>query len=396
MRIGIDCRTILSPSRGEKAGIGHYNYSLVKNLMKIDKRNQYILFFDYRVPDTREFKQKNFEIKYFPFSQYKKFLPFTYSHLLIAAELGKQKLDILHSPANVIPLNYKKPTIVTVHDLAIYKESKWFPSGQKFSTRFLVPKSLKKANHIIAVSNATKRDIIKLFKIPPSKISVIHENVMVKKLPTRSKDISALRRYKLKNEYILFVGTLEPRKNLLRLIEGYNKLIKENPKKYGRYDLVLAGMRGWKSKNIFRLIKKLKLDEKVKYLEYIPHNHKIDLMEHATCFVFPSFYEGFCLPVLEAMSLGCPVITSNTSSLPEVCGQACEMVNPSRSENITKSLARVLYSKRLRESMKKKSLAQAKNFSWGKCARETLNIYKKVYKQLEKERKEKEKEEKKK
>ncbi|MFH1367339.1 MAG: glycosyltransferase family 1 protein [Patescibacteria group bacterium] len=378
MRIGIDCRTMLSPSRGEKAGIGHYNYHLVKNLMRIDKKNQYVLFFDYRVSDAREFKQKNFEIKYFPFSQYKKFLPFTYSHLLIAAELGKEKLDILHSPANVIPYNYRRPSVVTAHDLAIYKESKWFPSGQKFSTRFLVPKSLKKASHIIAVSQATKNDIIKLFKIPAAKITVIHENVVVEKYATRTKDISVLKRYGLSEKYILFVGTLEPRKNILRLLQAYSQLIKENPK-FAVYDLVLAGLRGWKSKNIFRLIHKLKLENKVKYLEYIPHNFKIDLMKQATVFVFPSFYEGFGLPPLEAMSLGCPVIVSKTSSMPEVCGQAAEYVNPQRSESIAEALKKVLGSKPKREAMIKKGLEQAKKFSWEKCARETLKIYEKVF-----------------
>ncbi|MDZ7798602.1 MAG: glycosyltransferase family 1 protein [Patescibacteria group bacterium] len=388
MRIGIDCRTMLSPSRGEKAGIGHYNYYLVKNLMKIDKKNEYVLFFDWRVQDTREFKQKNVKIKYFPFSQYKKFLPFTYSHILIAAQLYKEGLDILHNPANVIPLSYRRPTIVTVHDLAIYKESKWFPSGQKFSTRFLVPKSIKKADHIIAVSKATKKDIKKLFKIKNSKISVIHENAMTKKVSTSSRKKSALKRFKIKNDYILFVGTLEPRKNLLRLIEAYNDLIKNN-KKFAQYDLVMAGMRGWKSKNIFRLINKLKLKNKVKFLEYIPHNYKIDLMKKATCFVFPSFYEGFGLPVLEAMTLGCPVITSKNSSLPEVCGEAAEYIDPSRSENITRALKKVLGSKKLRNSMKKKGLKQAKKFSWRKMAEETLAVYEKVYNKTDKEKKKK-------
>jgi len=376
---------MLSPSRGEKAGIGHYNYYLVKNLMRIDKKNQYVLFFDYRVTDTREFKQKNFEIKYFPFSQYKKFLPFTYSHLLIAAELGKEKLDVYHSPANVIPYNYNKPSVVTVHDLAIYKEKKWFPSGQKFSTRFLVPKSMKKAKHIIAVSQATKRDIIKLFKIPSEKISVVYESVTVDKYPTRTKDISALKRYNLKDKYILFVGTLEPRKNLLRLLQAYSQLIKEKPR-FAAYDLVLAGMRGWKSKNIFRLINKLKLKERVKYLEYIPHNFKIDLLKQATVFVFPSFYEGFGLPPLEAMSLGCPVVVSKTSSLPEVCGEAAEYVNPQRSESIAKALEKVLGSKTKREAMIKKGYEQAKKFSWEKCARETLKVYERVCQLTRKEK----------
>jgi len=388
MRIGIDCRTILSPSRGEKAGIGHYTYYLVNCLLKIDKANEYVLFFDYRVPDVREFEQKNVKAKYFPFSQYKKFLPFTYSHMLIAARLAREKLDVYHSPANVIPYLYSGPSIVTVHDLAIYKNPDWFPSGQKFSTKFLVPKSLRKAKRIIAVSEATKKDIIKLFKIPASKITVIHEGVVVKKLEVRTKDIKAKDRYNLSDKYICFVGTLEPRKNVLRLIEAYADFLKKS-KKFQEYDLVIAGTRGWRSREIFNLIKRLKLKDKVKYLDYIPNNLKLDLIENATCFVFPSLYEGFGLPVLEAMKLGTPVITSNVSSLPEITNSAAILVNPCKASEIAKALEKVIKNKPLREKLKKAGLEQAKKFDWEKFARKTLSVYKEVYSQIQKDKKQK-------
>ena len=158
MRIGIDCRTILNPKSGEQAGVGHYTYYLVKNLIKQDKKNKYVLFFDWRFKEFNEFKQKNVIIKNFPFSQYNKFLPFAYSHMLISASLVKASLDVFHSPISSLPLTYTKKSIITVHDLAIYKNPSWFPS-QIFSTKLLVPQSLRKADKIIAVSNSTKKDL---------------------------------------------------------------------------------------------------------------------------------------------------------------------------------------------------------------------------------------------
>lgn len=385
MRIGIDCRTILNPGKGEQAGVGHYTYYLIKHLLQLDKKNEYILFFDYRVTKTAEFKQKNVLVKYFPFSEYKKFLPFSYSHMLISAFLARAKLDIYHSPANVIPYTYSGPSVITVHDLAIYKHPEWFPGGQKFSTRFLLPKSLHKAKKIIAVSEATKRDIMRLFKISSAKIQVIYEGVFREKSKVSFDTLK--RKYGLADNYILFLGTIEPRKNLVGLISVYAELIKQ--KRFSSYQLVLAGAKGWKEGEVFKTIRRLKLEDKVRYLGYVAHQDKIGLLANATVFIFPSYYEGFGLPILEAMEMGTPVITSNTSSIPEVAEGAALLINPNQEKEIIKALVKLLGSASWRKKLSQSGIKKAKQFSWAKCARETLDIYRQVYQEIKKAEKEK-------
>ncbi|PIY96268.1 MAG: hypothetical protein COY66_04485, partial [Candidatus Kerfeldbacteria bacterium CG_4_10_14_0_8_um_filter_42_10] len=344
--------------------------------------NEYFLFFDWRVADTKEFQQKNVRIKYFPFSQYKRYLPFTYSHMLISAVLIKERLDIFHAPANTAPLTYTGDVVLTIHDLAIYRHPYWFPRGQTFSTKFLVPKSARKAKRIIAVSQATKKDIIRLFKINSEKIKVIYEGVIQhigSKLAKKASKAQLQKKYKIGEKYLLFVGTLEPRKNLMNLIKAFNSLLLKNYRKFKDYELIIAGGKGWKYEEIFKTIKQQKFGYKIRFLNYIPHEEKVVLMKNATCFVFPTMYEGFGLPVLEAMSLGTPVITSKISSLPEIAGNAAVLVNPNKMEEITAAFNKVLANKNLRQKMSKAGLAQSRKFNWKKTAQETMKLYREVY-----------------
>jgi len=373
MKIGIDCRTILNPKLGEQAGVGHYTYYLVKNLLKYDKKNKYVLFFDWRFKEFNDFKQKNVTIKNFPFSQYNKFMPFAYSHMLISASLMKAGLDLFHSPISSLPLTYPKKSIITVHDLAIYKNPAWFPS-QIFSTKLLVPQSLRKADMIIAVSESTKKDLQKLFNVSSQKIKVIYEGAHVQKIPVKSKKVDSLKRFKLGPKFILYVGTIMPRKNIVTLIRAYKQMIKMEPG-LGEYQLVLAGAKGYKSEEVFNEIQDLKLKNNVKYLGYVTHNQKMDLMKKATCFTFPSSYEGFGLPVLEAMNIGTPVITSNVSSLPEVAGQAAMLVDPENGQEIAKALKKMLTNKKLQSRLIKAGKKQATLFTWEKAAKDTVKLY---------------------
>jgi len=373
MKIGIDCRTILNPKLGERAGVGHYTYYLVKNIIRCDKQNEYVLFFDWRFRDMKEFERKNVIVKNFPFSQYNKYLPFAYSHMLISAYLVKGGLDLFHSPISSLPLTYPKKSIITVHDLAIYKNPAWFPS-QIFSTKLLVPQSLRKADKIIAVSESTKKDLKQIFNIPAKKIKVIYEGATVEKIPVKNKGIDNLKRFKLWPKFILFVGTLTPRKNIVNLIRAYKQLLNMEPG-FAEYQLVLAGAKGYQNDKVFDEIKEQKLKKQIHYLGYITHNQKMELMKKATCFVFPSSYEGFGLPVAEAMALGTPVITSKASSLPEVAGKAALLVDPEYEQEIAKALKKALSDKKLRARMIEKGKKQVKLFSWEKCAKETVKVY---------------------
>jgi len=400
MRIGIDCRTILNPGYGEAAGVGHYTFFLVSNLLKIDKENEYVLFFDNLLSrdaaDEMIGDASNAKIKFFPFHQYKHYLPFAFSHLLTASAIEKEKLDVFHSPAYTLPLAYKGKSIVTVHDLAIYKNSMWFPKkflvGQSFSTKTLVPKSLKRATKIIAVSKNTKKDITEIFKINSRKIEVIYEGVEFRNLPERRETACGVGseicfedlkiKYGLKDNYALYLGTIEPRKNIVALVQAFCGLILKNKNLEKKYQLVLAGARGWKYKNIFKEIedcqKKLGASGEIKYIGYVPGREKFTLMKGATCFVFPSLYEGFGLPVLEALSLGVPTITSDRSSLPEIVGQAALYIDPEKNEEMIKALEKILTNKNLQDDLSKKGIVQAEKFNWKKCAEETLKVYEEV------------------
>ncbi|XOU93930.1 MAG: glycosyltransferase family 4 protein [Candidatus Kerfeldbacteria bacterium] len=373
MKIGIDCRTILNPKLGEQAGVGHYTYYLVKNLLKYDKKNEYVLFFDWRFRKFDEFAQKNVKIKNFPFSQYNKFLPFAYSHMLISAYLMKANLDLFHSPISSLPLTYTRKSIITVHDLAIYKNPSWFPS-QIISTKLLVPQSLRKANKIIAVSNSTKKDLQEIFNVSSKKIKVVHEGASIEKISVKNKKIDSLTRFKLGPKYILYIGTLMPRKNIVTLIRAYKKLLQAEPG-YSEYQLILAGAKAFGSEAIFDEIKALKLKKQVKYIGYVTHNQKMELIKKATCFTFPSSYEGFGLPVLEAMALGTPVITSNVSSLPEVAGKAAILVDPEKEMEIANALKKLLSNKKLQARLSKSGKKQAQNFTWENCAKDTIKAY---------------------
>lgn len=397
MRIGIDCRTILNPGYGENAGVGHYTYFLVSNLLKIDKKNQYVLFFDNllskNAAESMIAGSSNAAIRFFPFHRYKHYLPFAFSHILVSAALLKEKLDVFHSPAYTLPLSYKGKSIVTVHDLAIYKHPEWFPKkfliGQNFSTKTLVPQSFKKAEKIIAVSEHTKKDLKEIFKIKDNKIKVIYEGVESRNVPEESEAVCGAEgkvcfddikvKYGLKNDYVLFLGTIEPRKNITALVRAFCSLSLKNRELGKNYRLVLAGAKGWKNEKIFSEInackKKPGLEGVVKYIGYVPGKEKFSLMKYSTCFVFPSFYEGFGLPVLEAMSVGVPVITSDVSSLPEIAGEAAILVSPTETENISRALEKVLTDRDLQSELSKKGIIQAKKFSWEKCAEKTLALY---------------------
>jgi len=379
MRIGIDCRTILNPDAGERAGVGHYTYHLVRHLIEHDQQNEYVLFFDYRMAreGTQEFTQPNVKIKFFPFSSYGKFLPFAYSHMLVSAALLKERLNVFHAPANVFPLVYPKKTIITVHDLAIFKHPEWFPS-QIFSTRLLVPRSLKRARHIIAVSQSTKCDLQDIFSVPSRKITVIPEAVDTKSLPLIDQDDDVRSVYKLPAKFLLFIGTIEPRKNLLVLFEAWHRLQQMRPEAVKGANLVIAGSLGHRGKDIIATIKQRRLNKSIRFLGYVSHNHKIRLIKAAQGFVFPSLYEGFGLPVLEALQLGTPVITSNTSSLPEVAGSAAILIDPTDVDALAMGMRDLLTKPVITKALIKAGKQQAQKFSWANAAAETLKVYEQI------------------
>ncbi len=398
MRIGIDCRTILSAETGELAGTAHYTYELVRHLIQgalLHKRVPlvFVLFFDGRVKspflpplekgDRKNVRNlvsnKNVEIVFLPVSR----MPLLTTHFFLSRALTRAKLDLFHSPAHPLPLGYRGKSVWTVHDLAIYDHPEWFPGGlrQWFSTRVTVPRSIRRAEKLIAPSESTKRDIIRIFNVPDGKIRVVYEG----KPDAIASEIKQPRstNYQLPpTNYFLFIGTIEPRKNLVRLIDAFSHF--EALLRSGgvpRYRLILAGANGWNNDEIFMAIERanLKLGKgSVQYLGYVSEEEKISLLQNAIAFVWPSLYEGFGLPVLEAMAIGVPVITSKVSSIPEITGDAALLVNPENISEIVGAMERIAEDVAFREQLKTRGANRAKEFTWEKAARETFTCYEEV------------------
>jgi len=379
MRIGIDCRYILDVKYGELAGVGHYTYFLIKYLIQLDKENQYFLFFYNKKIKCEEFeKNDNVKCVYFPGLENIGKIPFLYRHIIIPHILSLYKLDIYHNPANIIPFFYFKKSIITIHDLALYKNPDWFPEGQKFSKYILTPFSIYKAKKIIAVSENTKTDLIEMFKVNKDKIEVIYEGVEdYNKFEIKETEIKE--KFKFKQPYFLYIGTLEPRKNLVRLISAFAQFLQEN--KGSKYLLLLAGKKGWKDEPIFEKIKELKLEDKVIYLGYVSLKEKVYLLKNAYAFTFPSLYEGFGLPILEAVNLGLPIITSNIASIPELIIDNALLVDPYDVTSIKKALAKIVKDQKLRNELSHKGKGIAKHFTWQEAAKRTLALYKGIARQ---------------
>lgn len=383
MRIGIDARTILNPEKGEAIGVGHYTYQLIKNLLEIDQKNEYVLFFDFRVreKDIKKFTRPNVKIKFYPFSDYKKYLPGAYNEILGTATLAKENLDILHStsPLSRIPVAYRRKCVVTFHDLAIYKDPQCFPKVKAAHDKAVYNLMARKADKIIAASESTKKDLMEIFKVPEDRIKVIYSGLDKRFLAASSIDPQKiLAKFGINKKYILFLGTIEPIKNISRLLESF-ATFKENYKKQNKkfdYQLVLAGKRGWLAKEYAQIAKDLGIGKDIVFTGYIIGDELVPLFKNSQFFIMPSLYEGFGMTVLEAFATGTPAIISRVSSLPEIAGDAAYYVNPVDKDEIAKAIIKFATDENMRNSYREKGYEQVKKFDWEKTARETLEVYK--------------------
>jgi glycosyltransferase involved in cell wall biosynthesis len=383
MKIGIDARKILNPEKGEAIGVGHYTYQLIKNLLEIDKENHYVLFFDFRVreKDIKKFTRENVTIKFYPFSDYKKYLPGAYNEILGTATLAKENLDILHStsPTSRIPVSYRGKCVVTFHDLANYEIPECFPAMKKAQARTVFNLMASKADKIIAVSESTKKDLEKYLKVSPEKVQVIYSGLDERFYADPGIDSQkVLGKYDINKKYILFLGTLEPAKNIERLLEAF-AVFKDNYKKRFKkfdYQLVLAGKRGWLAQEYSQMAKDLEIGKDVIFTGYIIGDELVPLFKNAEFFVLPSLYEGFGTTVLEAFATKTPAIISRVSSLPEIAGDAACFINPLDKNEIAEALMKFATDENLKNSYREKGLVQVKKFDWEKTARETLEVYK--------------------
>lgn len=390
MRIGIDARTILNPKEGDAVGVGHYTYQLVKHLLELDKENEYVLFFDFRVrdKDVQKFTRPNVKFRFYPFSDYRKYLPGAYNEVLTASTLLREKLDILHtaSPTTRIPTTYKGKTVATFHSMAAYNIPECFSRSTLLHDKISYQLMARKADRIIAVSKSIKKDLEINFKVG-YKTEVIYsglDNRFFSSATIGSDRI--LGKLAIEKKYILFLGTLEPSKNIVRLLESFaqfkrsllaEKTNKDKSKNFD-YQLVLAGKNGWLAKEYLQIAEDLQIKKDVIFTGYIIGDELLPLFRNAQFFILPSLYEGFGMTVLEAFAAGTPAIVSAVSSLAEIAEGAARFINPRDTKEITQAMLEFAKDGKLREEYRIKGLERAKNFDWQEVAQKTLAVYKKV------------------
>lgn len=356
------------------SGIATYASNLAKNLARLDCTNSYVLVHS-QIGDIAKNTESLIIPRYrFPFGkEIRKFL-------LMPRALNGRRLDIVHETYHFGPflLRSKYKKIVTVHDIVplLFRDVHGVRSILRHKLGLHV--IANRVDKIITVSNSTKRDLVEHLNISERKIAVVYEAADERYSPI-SKDIveAVKKKYNIHWPFILFVGTLEPRKNIPMLIKAFYKM--KNMSIGCKFRLVIAGKKGWKYEGIFNTVDKLNLQKDVLFTGYIPEEDMPALYNAATLFVYPSLYEGFGLPPLEAMACGTPVITSNTSSLPEVVGDAGIMIDPYDVDALAKAMYDMLTNDGLRENFVREGLKRARMFSWEKCAIETLKVYREVY-----------------
>jgi glycosyltransferase involved in cell wall biosynthesis len=372
-RIAID----YTPGYEQGAGIGRYVRELVSHLAQLDTETPYRLFVSgastHALPPA---PGTNFTWK--PTRISPRWLARLWHrlHLPIPVETFTGALDLYHATDFVLPpVRPKTRTILTIHDLTFVRVPEAADPPLKRFLESVVPRSVGRATHILAVSEATKADLIALYGTPPEKITVLLHGVDAhfRHLET---GLAAVRdKYGIPDRpYILAVGTVQPRKNYTRLVKA-TALLRERD---CEVDLVLAGGRGWLEDPIRETIRTSNIGDHVHMIGFADDRDLPVLLSHAACVAFVSLYEGFGLPVLEGMACGTPVVTSNLSSLPEVAGDAALLIDPYDVEAIAEALQRVLDDSDLRATLVERGYAQAARFTWENSALQLQNVYKRV------------------
>jgi len=371
MLIGVDASRAAIQRR---TGTEVYSLYIIRELLRLGRGHRFRLYTN-GDPSPALFGQAEeaaeAEVRSIPF-------PRLWTHARLSAEMLLHPPDVLFVPAHVLPLLHPRRSVVTVHDLGyLYYGDAHTPSDRRYldwSTRW----NARQAAAILADSAATKSDLVRAYGASPDKIQVVYlgrdDNLVRVASPLRLAELRA--RYDLAHRYLLYVGTLQPRKNLERIVQSFERVC--NLPELVDVQLVLAGKQGWLYESLLAQVKTAGLSERVIFPGYIPDEDLPALFTGALAFVFPSLYEGFGIPVLEAGGCGVPVITSNTSSLPEVAGDAALLVDPHDVDAIAEAMYRLVTDPALREELARRGLENVKRFSWEKCARETLAVLESV------------------
>jgi glycosyltransferase involved in cell wall biosynthesis len=379
MNIAID----LTQIPADKTGIGIYALNLVREILHLDHTSNKFNIFFFAQDDDHEWQKlidnsDNQRYRLIPIrsSIFRKLIfRFFFEQVLLPRQCQKLDIDAIYSFHYTMPYLTRIKRVATIPDMTFYLFPTMHQKIKRLYFKTLIPLSLKRCCRAITISESTKSDLLKRFPyMDPDKIAVIHLGVNISSPPIQAK--KHLGKYGLQEKkYFLFVGTLEPRKNIPGILEAFHHIIIDNAHDKKDYKLVIMGKKGWFYREIFETVKKYHLEESVIFTGYLGGEAKQSLLAHAFLFVYPSFYEGFGLPVLEAMAYGVPVITSNVSSLPEISGDAGLLIDPYHWQEIAAAMLKLLSDQELVEELSQRSLKQAQRFSWRHTAEKTLALF---------------------
>ncbi len=371
MLIGIDASRAAVQHR---TGTETYSVYVIRELLRLGRQHQFRLYTNGALPAGLLWSgaaPAHVEVRSIPF-------PRLWTHMRLSLETVIHEPDVLFIPAHVLPVFHPRRSIVTIHDLGYLHYPEMHTSRARryldWSTRW----NAHRATAVLADSETTKSDLVRSYGAAPDKIHVVYlgRDVGLTRVidPLRLDEMRA--RYGLGRQYLLYVGTIQPRKNLERLVHAFERIC--GLPDLADLQLVLAGKQGWLYETLFHQVARAGLQGRVIFPGYVADEDLGALLSGAEAFVFPSLYEGFGIPVLEAGGCGVPVITSNTSSLPEVAGDAALLVDPLDVDAIADAMYRLVTDASLRAELARRGLENVKRFSWEKCARETLAVLESV------------------
>ena len=369
MLIGFDVR------RSDAFGVGTYIHNLVRALARSGPTHEYALVGEARQQDSFEGLPSNFR-----FLPYEKGYASLDSHLRFQFLLRSLMPDVFHVPHRLVPYFMPCPYVVTVHDLDKIVFRAAFGSNLRAEARYhMLRHGLRRADRIIAVSEATRRDLMHLLGLPGDRIQVVHNAISEQFLLRDSEEdrLRTLERYQVDYPYLLYVGNIQPQKNLPRLVEAF-AVVQAELDQHPRYKdlrLLIIGNELAAHPDLRRSVIRSRILHRVRFLGFLPIETLRIFYRSAAAFVFPSLYEGFGLPPLEAMAQGAPVVTSNVSSLPEVVGNAAVLVNPENVFDIARGIREALLNDNLRATLAKRGRQQVASFSWDRTAKRVLSIY---------------------
>ena len=378
MHIGIDAHAIGAQQGGNET----YIRGLIRALAEIDDRNRYTIYLAEAgaAAEWREAfasRHKNFEIRLLP-----KPTPLIRVPVFLAYELWRRPVDVLHVQYTAPPF-CRVPVVATIHDLAFEHMPETFTRRGSFQLKLTVRRTAQRAVRIATVSEYSRQDLLRTYQLSPEKVAVTYNGVdsyfTAEASPNEVADIR--QRFGISRNYLLAVGSLQPRKNLIRLIRAYAKLRSENENFTPQ--LVIVGRKLWLADEIFAEVRQRHADylgaDDVILTGYASDQDLPKLYRQATAFVYPSLFEGFGLPPVEAMACGTPVVTSNVSSLPEVTGDAALLVDPLDQSSIESALLKIVGDEALRARLREQGIQQAKRFTWREAAEKTLQLYREAF-----------------